>query len=275
MANDSMNSTFALGILACLCVFTSASAGDLPPPDRTGTLVVTLTFDADGKYTNSRSGAYSNLKFRRSLTYTMPLRGMYSPGSSFQEIERRQPRGGFTVPNFKRFLNLQPRDLLGPAGRTCGSGKTGFVDESEGMAEGDPGQPSLVPFTKFNRGGGAFPSGDKTVPERDLCQTMISVDTEKKVFHLRLDGSDSNVKIRTILNGREMGHPYNLPLQGYDGNGSAKAKLTFFDLPLPVNASASGVIEGTRVIDAFNTVNGPDHSAFPLRATVKWHLAVK
>jgi hypothetical protein len=252
----------------------TARAANLPPPDRTGTLVVTLTFDAAGKYTNARNGAYSNLKFRRTLTYTMPLGGTYSVGPAFKEVEQREPLGGFTVPNFKRFLNLHPRDLLGATGRACGTGKTEFLDEAEGMKVGDPGQPPLVPFTHVNRGGGAFPSGDKTVPERDLCQTVISVDTEKKVFHLRLDGSDSNVKIRSLHNGHEAA-PYNLPLQGYDSNGAAKAKLTFLDLPLPANAGSTGIIEGTRVIEAFNTVSGPDRSTFPLRATVKWHLTVK
>jgi len=198
-----MKPVLAFGLAAAACLSTSASSVSLPRPDRVGTLVVTLTFDAAARWANARNGAYSSMKFHRTLSFTMPLRGTYSAGSGFQELDRREPQNPLAVPNLKRFLLLHPRDLLGATGRTCGSGKTEFLDEADGMEEGDPGQPPLVPFRHENRGGGAFPSGDKTVPERDLCQTVVSLDHERKVFHLRLDGSDSNVKIRSFHNGRE------------------------------------------------------------------------
>jgi hypothetical protein len=90
------------------------------------------------------------------------------------------------------------------------------------------------------------------------------------VFHLRLDGSDSNVKVVNIHNAHQMPR-YNLPLQDYDGSGAAKAKLAFFDVPLPADADKKG-LSGTRTIENFNVTGGPDHSTFPLRATVKWQV---
>lgn len=215
-----------------------------------GTLVVTITFDGAGAWKHAKNGAYSNLKFHRALTYTVPLRGMYGAN---------------------RALVLQPRDAIGPAGRACGKGKSEFLDESSGMQRGDPGQPALVPFTEIIKGGGPFPSGDRTVPERDLCLTKVSVDFDKHVFHMSLDGTDSNVKVQVTRNGFKP-PPMNLPLQGYD-NGSAKAKLTWSDVPLPASASGDKAFEGMRTIESFNTVSGPMDSTFPLRATVNYRVS--
>jgi hypothetical protein len=266
-----------LGLVASALAGSAAvrAAGDastlLPPPDRTGTLTVSVTFTAAGKWNSKYSGAYSNLKWYRSYSYSVPLRGMYSPGSGFQEIARRE-KGGMFVPNMKRYLVLQPRDLLGPAGRFCGKGESRILDESSGMEVGDPGMPPLVPFTHVNRGGGPFPSGDKTVPERDLCATGVAFDYEKNVFHLRIDGSDAHVKVRSFHNGREPGHPFNVSLQGDDVAGSVKAKLTFLDEPMAAGAKG---IEGHRVIENFGFVRGPDNMKYPLSATVKWKVTVQ
>jgi hypothetical protein len=243
----------------------------LPPPDRTGTLTVSVTFHAAGKWSSKYNGAYSNLKWFRSFSYSIPLRGMYSLGSGFQEIQRRE-KSGMSVPNMKRYLVLQPRDLLGPAGRVCGRGESKILDESNGMEVGDPGMPPLVPFTHVNKGGGPFPSGDKTVPERDLCESAVSFDYEKNVFHLRIDGSDAHVKVRSFHNGREPGHPYNVRLQGEDQATSVKSKLTLFDQPMAANATG---IEGHRVIENFSYVRGPENSQYPMSATVRWKVTVQ
>jgi hypothetical protein len=261
----------ALALLAALALPHAAHAEGLPPPDRTGSLVVSITFDGAGSWKHPKNGAYSNMKFHRVLTYTVPLRGTYSPGSGFTDIDRREPKGALSIPNFKRYLVLQPRDLMGPAGRVCGQGTTDFLDESSGLQVGDPGQPPLVPFTHIIKGGGLFPSGDKSVPERDLCMTKVSLDFDKHVFHMSLDGSDSNVKVVTTHTGHVF-PPVNLPLQGYD-NGDAKAKLTWYDVPLQMSAGGHG-FEGSRVIEKFNTVSGPMSSTFPLRATVKYRLTL-
>jgi hypothetical protein len=239
--------------------------------ERTGTLSVTVTFEGAGNWKHPKNGAYAALKFHRVLTYTMPVRGIYSPGSGFTNIDRRELSGVNMAPSMKRFLILQPRDAVGPAGRACGKGTTEFADESSGMEVGGPGQPPLVPFTETIRGGGAFPSGDKTVPERDLCLTKVTLDFEKHVFHMSLDGTDSNVKVQAVHNGHAAPRA-NLPLQGYD-NGAAKAKLTWFDVPMA--APNANVIEGTRTIENFNTVSGPMDSTFPLRATVNYRVTLQ
>jgi hypothetical protein len=249
----------------------AGSSGKLPPPDRTGSMLVTVAFHAAGKWVSKRTpGVHSSLKWQRSYSYTVPLRGMYSAGSGFQEIERTQ-KGGMFVPNFKRYLVLKPRDLLGSAGRVCGKGESRIQDEEVGVTEGDPGMPARVPFTRIRKGGGVFPSGDKTVPERDLCFSEMSIDSEKNVFHLRIDGSDAHVKVGTILNGKEVGRPFNERLQGDEPN--AKSKLTFLNVPIPPNSSNG--IEGQRVIENFSFVTGPDHSTYPLSATVSWKVSWK
>jgi len=249
----------------------SGASRRLPPPDKTGSMSVTVAFHAAGKWVSKTTpGVYSNLKWQRSYSYTVPLRGTYSPASQFQEIDRQQ-KGGFFVPNFKRYLAFKPRDFLGPAGRVCGKGESRIQDEEVGVTIGDPGMPPLVPFTRVNKGGGVFPSGDKTVPERDLCFSDFTLDTERNVFHLRIDGSDAHVKVITILNGKETGRPYNVRLQGSDT--SARAKLLFLDVPVPKN-STNG-IEGQRVIENFSTVYGPENSTFPMSATVSWKVSWK
>lgn len=243
----------------------------LPPPDKTGSMTITVAFHAAGKWVSKTTpGVYSNLKWQRSYSYTVPLRGMFSPGSQFQEIDRQQ-KGGFFVPNFKRYFVFKPRDFFGPAGRVCGRGESRIQDEEVGVTVGDPGMPPLVPFTRIKQGGGVFPSGDKTVPERDLCFSDFTLDTEKNVFHLRIDGSDAHVKVRTIVNGKEMARPHNVQLQGDDPN--AKSKLLFLDVPVP-KGSTNG-IEGQRVIENFSTVRGPENSIFPMSARVSWKVSWK
>jgi hypothetical protein len=94
------------------------------------------------------------------------------------------------------------------------------------------------------------------------------------VFHLRIGGSDSNVKVRARENGTETGTAFNLSLRGYDHDGSVKAKLIFRDVPLPAEAGRGASIEERRVIERFNTMGGPDRSTFLLRASVEWRLTL-
>jgi hypothetical protein len=163
----------------------------------------------------------------------------------------------------------QPRDLLAVAGTPCGTGTVTIADESSGMEVGDPGQPPLVPFTQTVKGGGKYPSGDRTVPERNLCETYAVVDNQRHVLHLRVDGSDTFVKVTNVHNGHAM-PPYNLRLQG--DAADAKAKLTFLDLPVQANALSA---EGSKVIANASAMSGPMNSTFPLTATVKWKLQLK
>jgi hypothetical protein len=245
----------------------------LPPPDRTGNLAVTVSFHAAGKWVSKNTpGVYSNLEWRRSYSYNLPLRGTYSPGSGFQEIDSQQ-KGGMFVPNFKRYLVFKPRDFLGAAGRVCGKGDSMIQDDEVGVAQGDPGMPSLVPFTRIKKGGGVFPSGDKTVPERNLCFSDVTIDYEKNMFHLRIDGSDAHVKVQTTLNGKEVGHPFNVRLQGDATTSTVKSKLTFLNVPMPKNPTQG--IDGQRVIENFSYVLGPDNTQYPLSATVTWKVTWK
>jgi Calx-beta domain-containing protein len=242
-----------------------------PPPlppgvsARNGTLGVTILFDGKGTWKHPKNGAYSNLRFHRELTYTVPLRAIYGAGAGEAEIDRRTAIDTVNV-NFKRFLSGHPRDLMAAAGTPCGTGTASILDESTGMEVGDPGQPPLVPFTQTIKGGGKYPSGDRTVPERNLCETYAILDTQRHVLHLRIDGSDTFVKVTNLHNGHAA-PPYNLRLQG--DAADAKSKFTFFDLPFPANALAA---EGSKVIVDASTASGPMNSTFPLTATVRWKL---
>jgi hypothetical protein len=235
-----------------------------PPPDHTATLTVTVKFDGEGKWSNPRNGAYSNLKFHREMACTVPLNGVYSAGSGFMDSDRREQPQGFMIPDMKRYLVWTPRDRIAPAG--CGQGRSVILDESSGKEVGDPGQPPLVPFVQTIKGGGVFPSGDKTVPERDLCESAVTFDFQKHVLHLVIDGSDAHVKVTNVHNGFTAPR-YSLRLQGDDAD--VKAKLRFFDIPMPAGAKS---VEGSSVIKDFSHVSGPDHSSFPLQATVQWKV---
>lgn len=240
--------------------------------DRTGKLYVSITLDGSGSWRSARTGEYADHKFHRALSYTVPLTGLYGGGSGFTELDRRERTNGFSMPNVRRYLVLHPSQLMefGSGGKPCGNGATDYLDERKGMEVGDPGQPPLVPYVQTIKGGGPFPSGDKTVRESTLCQTLVSFDFDKHVYHLRIEGSDSSVKTRTVHNGH-VAPPVALPLTGYD-NGEAKAKLTFFDLPLPSNGTAA---EGSRTLENFSVVNGTHSSQFPLRAIVSWRIVTQ
>lgn len=239
----------------------------LPPgvSARNGTLGVTILFDGKGTWKHPKNGAYSNLKFHREITYTVPLRAIYGAGAGESDIDRKFPPNPMNV-DFKRFLSGHPRDRMAAAGTPCGTGTTTILDESSGMEVGDPGQPPLVPFTQTVKGGGKYPSGDRTVPERNLCETYAIVDTQRHVLHLRLDGTDTFVKVTNLHNGHAA-PPYNLRLQG-DG-ADTKAKFTLLDIPFPANALSA---EGTKSLVDVSTVSGPMNSTFPLTATVRWKL---
>lgn len=240
--------------------------------DRSGTLYVSITLDGSGSWRSARTGEYADHKFHRVLSYTVPLKGSYGGGSGFTELDHRERTSGFSMPNVRRYLVLHPSQLMefGSGGKPCGKGATDYLDERKGMEVGDPGQPPLVPYIQTIKGGGPFPSGDKTVRESTLCQTLVSFDLDKHVYHLRIEGSDSSVKTQTVHNGH-VAPPLTLPLTGYD-NGEAKAKLTFFDLPLPGTGSAA---EGSRILENFSVVNGTHSSQFPLRATVTWRIVTQ
>jgi hypothetical protein len=243
----------------------------LPPPDRTGSLLVTMTFDGAGNWKHASNGSYASFKFHRVLTYAVPLRGIYSAGAQIIEIDRREhPGGAMALPNFKRYLALMPRDEMAPVPRVCGKGTVQFADESHGMAVGDPGQPPLIPFVQTWKGGGPFPSGDKTVPERDLCFTRVSLDYEKHVFHMILDGSDSHVKVTDTINGHSA-PPYNALLDG-DESSEAKAKMTWFDMPMA--SGSPNVISGTRTFENFNVESTSKDVKFPLTARVEYRLTL-
>ena len=263
MSGFASGAVTAVGALLLWPVLLKAAA---PPPDHTATLTVTVKFDGEGKWSNPRNGAYSNLKFHREMTYTVPLNGVYSAGSGFMDIDRREQPQGFMIPDMKRYLVWTPRDRIAPAGTVCGQGRSVILDESSGKEVGDPGQPPLVPFVQTIKGGGAFPSGDKTVPERDLCEAAVTFDFQKHVLHLVIDGSDAHVKVTNVHNGFTAPR-YNLRLQGDDAD--VKAKLRFFDIPMPAGAKS---VEGSRVVKDFSHVSGPDHSSFPLHATVQWKV---
>lgn len=240
----------------------------LPPGDRTGTLSVTITFDGTGAWKHPKNGAFSNLKFHRELAYTIPLRAVYGAGAGVAEIDRKYPVNPM-APDFKRYLSAHPRDALAAAGTPCGKGTVAIKDASSGMEVGDPGQPPLVPFTQTIKGGGSYPSGDRSVPERNLCESYAILDNQRHVLHLRLDGSDTMVKVTNVHNGHAM-PPYNLRLQG--DAADVKAKFTLLDLPIPANALNA---EGSKAFDKASTIGGPMNSTFPLTATVKWKLELK
>ncbi|HEY5806540.1 MAG TPA: hypothetical protein VIT67_01150 [Povalibacter sp.] len=240
-------------------------ASTVPAPDRTGSLVVSIAFDGTGTWKHPRNGAYSNTKFHREISYTVPLSGMYSAGSGFTEIDRRAQM----MPDLERYLIGQPRDVMAVAGTPCGRGTVTVLDTSSGMEVGDPGQPPLVPFNQQVKGGGAYPSGDKTVPERNLCLTRVSFDNEQHKLHLRLDGTDTHVKVINTHNGHQM-PAYNLRLQG--DASDAKSKFTFFDLPIPSGAMSSS---GSKTLQEISTVTGPMNTRYPLTATVKWQVTMK
>ncbi len=250
---------------------TPTSSNTPPSPgvnERTGTLGVTLTFGGEGTWKHPKNGAYSNLKFHRELSYTIPLRVTVGAGAGVAEIDRKYPTDPVNV-NFKRYLAGHPPDATAAAGTPCGIGTVAILDESSGMEVGDPGQPPLVPFTQTVKGGGKYPSGDRAVPERDLCESYAVLDNQRHVLHLKLDGSDTFVKVTNVHNGHAL-PAYNLRLQG--DAADAKAKLTLLDLPVPADALA---VDGSKVIVGASTMSGPMSSAFPLTATVRWKLQIE
>ena len=242
-------------------------------PAHTGTLTVEVTLDGQGNWKHPTNGAYSKMKFHRSMSYTMALDGVVGGGSGFTEIDRREEKTQGLLPNFYRYMVLQPHAAMtNQVGVPCGKGDIRISDEYQGMEVGDPGQPPLVPYTETWRGGGAFPSGDKTVPERDLCMTRVTFDNDKHVVHIVIDGSDSHIKTRVVHNGFDPNRPFNVRMQGEDLNGSAKAKLTFFDVPIPAGAKTFDL---SRVIENFSQVTGKGNTTIPLHATVKWRVTAK
>ncbi|HEU4603113.1 MAG TPA: Calx-beta domain-containing protein [Steroidobacteraceae bacterium] len=232
--------------------------------NRSGSLAVTISFDGAGRWKHPSNGAYSNMKFHRELTYTVPLTGMYGGGSGFQELDRKEINM-----DVQRYLVGRPTALMSGAGGPCGKGSVTVLDESSGMEVGDPGQPPLVPFKQQIAGGGEYPSGDKTVPERDLCMTVVSIDNVKHLLNLRIDGTDTHVKVVNTHNGH-VARPYNLRLQGED----PQAKTHFTLLSIPIGANALSV-DGSKQIPNVSYVHGPMNSQYPLSATVRWRVTFK
>ena len=213
-----------------------------------------MILDGQGNWKHPTNGTYSQMKFHRAMSYTMALDGILGGGSGFTAIDRREEKTQGLMPNFYRYLVLQPHvAMTNQFGVPCGKGEIRILDEYKGMEVGDPGQPPLVPYIETWQGGGLFPSGDKTVPERDLCLTRVTFDNDKHVIHMLIDGSDSHIKTRVVHNGFDPNRPFNLRMQGEDLNGSAKEKLSFFDVSIPVGAKS---FEFSRVIENFSQVTG-------------------
>jgi hypothetical protein len=242
------------------------------PPKPTGTLIVEITLDGAGNWRSPyKDGAYSAMKFHRTMKYTVPLEGFVGGGSGIYDIDNREPKVHMTIPNLYRYVALQPRNVMTrAANEPCGRGDVEILDEYKGMEVGDPGQPPLVPYTETWKGGGVFPSGDKTVPERDLCETRFALDTDKHVAHLIIDGSDSDVKTQITHNGFQP-RPVNERFEGETFDTNAKAKLRFFDVPVPAGAKS---FELSRTIEHFSQVVGKGNTKVPLRATVKWRVTL-
>jgi len=249
------------------------SSGTTPPAfAHSGTLTVELTLNGQGTWRHASNGAYSAMNFQRSMSYTVPLDGIVGGGSGFTEIDRREQKTQSLLPNLQRYLALQPHALMvNEIQPVCGKGEIRISDEYKGMEVGDPGQPPLVPYTETWRGGGAFPSGDKTVPERDLCLTRVTFDDEKHVLHVLIDGSDSHVKTHIVHNGHES-PAVNVRLQGEDEVGATKAKLTFFDVPL---LKPGRDVHFTRTIEGFSAVVGRGNTRVPMRATVNVRVTAR
>jgi len=253
---------------------TGASRGNGPAAQTpTGTLTVEITLDGQGSWKSPyKDGAYSAMNFHRTMKYTMPLRGFVGGGSGFTDIDERDQKAQTMLPNLYRYVVLQPQSAMtGQFGAPCGKGEAAIQDEYKGMEVGDPGQPPLVPYTETWREiHRTFPSGDKTVPERDLCLTRFALDTDKHVVHIVIDGSDSHVKTQITHNAFKA-VPINVRFQGDDLDGSAKAKLSFFDVPVAAGAKS---FELTRSIEHFSQVTGKGNTRIPLRATVKWRVTM-
>jgi hypothetical protein len=246
--------------------------GATAPPKPTGRLTVEVTLDGQGNWKHPTNGTWSQMHFHRTMKYVMPLEGYVAGGSGFTGIDRRDVTPAMMLPNLQRYVVLQPQTAMnGHFGEPCGKGDIEILDEYKGQEVGDPGQPPLVPYIETWKGGGVFPSGDKTVPERDLCMTRFVLDTEKHVVHIVIDGSDSHVKTQTVHNGFEA-RPFNVRFQGEDLGGSAKEKLSFFDVPVPAGAKA---FDFSRTIENFSQVTGKGNTRVPLRAVVKWHLTME
>jgi len=254
---------------------TGASRGNGPAAQTpTGTLTVEITLDGQGSWKSpNKDGAYSAMNFHRTMRYTMPLRGFVGGGSGFTDIDERDQKAQTMLPNLYRYIVLQPQSAMtGQFGAPCGEGEAAIQDEYKGMEVGDPGQPPLVPYTETWREiHRTFPSGDKTVPERDLCLTRFALDTDKHVVHIVIDGSDSHVKTQITHNAFKA-VPINVRFQGDDLDGSAKAKLSFFDVPVAAGAKS---FELTRSIEHFSQVTGKGNTRIPLRATVKWRVTMQ
>jgi hypothetical protein len=241
-------------------------------PQPTGTLTVEITLDGQGNWKHPSNGAYSAMNFHRTMKYSVPLQGFVAGGSGFTDLDRRDLGSQPMLPNLQRYVVLQPQSAMtGQFGVPCGKGEVAIADEYKGMEVGDPGQPPLVPYTETWRGGGAFPSGDKTVPERDLCLVRFALDTDKHVVHIVLDGSDSHVKTQITHNSFKA-VPFNLRFQGDDLESSAKAKLSFFDVPVAAGAKS---FESVRSIQNFSQVTGKGNTRIPLRATVRWRVTIQ
>ena len=257
------NITDASGSAAGSAVKVSRST----PATPTGMLTVEVTLDGAGIWKSPyKDGAYSAMKFHRTMKYTVPLQGFIAGGSGFTDIDRREQKSQPMLPNLQRYVVLQPQTrMTAQTGVPCGKGDVEILDEYKGMEVGDPGQPPLVPYTETWKGGGVFPSGDKTVPERDLCMTQFALDTDKHLVHIVLDGSDSHVKTQVVHNGFKA-VPFNLSFQG-----DAREKLSFFDVPVTAGAKS---FEFARTIENFSQVMGKGKTAVPLRATVKWRVTM-
>lgn len=238
---------------------------EAPPAALSGTLSVSMVFEGSGQFSNKRDGTFSNVSHHHAFQYRVPLRGNYSPASGIAEIDAREVAEASGVPDFERFIIWGPAKMLAPPPRFCGSGKTRISDERTGKELNDSAQ--LVPFVETIIGGGDYPSLDKTVPEYDLCGVLTVFDTKKKLYYLRMEGADTNVRVISRHNGIPIPE-YNE--QVYGQSGDFRSKLIFTDQPITGDGTS---VEGTKIYENFNEIAKTDPNNFPLRATIKWKVS--
>jgi hypothetical protein len=57
------------------------------------------------------NGAYSQMRFHRSMSYTVPMDSVVGGGSGYTEIDRREQKTRCLLPNLRRYL-VQIRNSL-------------------------------------------------------------------------------------------------------------------------------------------------------------------
>ena len=216
----------------------------------------------------SEDGAYSNLKFHRELTYTIPCVGLTGrvPAS---------PKSIAAIPGSTP-MNVNMKALsCRPASRRIGAG-TGRVGPAQLTSWTNRAACRWV--TQVSRRSCRSRRRSRwrkiSVGRQDCARTRPVQDLrDHRQPAPRPAASHRRQRLSREVTNVHNGHvapPYNLLLQG--DAADAKANLTFVDLPIAANALST---EGSKVIENASTISGPMNSAFPLTATVKRKLQMK